>query len=172
MMQKLTCGASTIYINLFCATFCSFYLNYYNQRQVNQSNHNHSLRHCTGELALFFFFVFFCYLSSATSISLTKYLLDITIPVFSTQRSSLLKKKISKPPTSLGQNTENLGLTQVDLEHSRKRSSDKSIMLGQQKASCIIQYELTSENPALREVDLESCVKRGADRTEAQGSFY
>ena len=58
------------------------------------------------------------------------------------------------------------------MEHSRKRSSDKSIMLGQQKASCIIQYELTSENPALREVDLESCVKRGADRTEAQGSFY
>ena len=45
-------------------------------------------------------------------------------------------------------------------------------MLGQQKASCIIQYELTSENPALREVDLESCVKRGADRTEAQVSFY
>ena len=59
MMQKLTCGASTIYINLFCATFCSFYLNYYNQRQVNQSNHSHSLRHCTGELALFFFLFFF-----------------------------------------------------------------------------------------------------------------
>ena len=171
MMQKLTCAASTIYINLFCATFWSFYLNYYNQKQVNQNNHRHSLRHCTGELALVCLF-FFCCLSSGTSISLTKYLLDITIPGFSTQRSRLLKQKISKPPRSLGQNTENLGLKQVDLEPSRKRSSDKSIMLGQQKASCIIQYELTSENPALREVDLESCVKRGADRTEAQVSFY
>ena len=58
MMQKLTCAASTIYINLFCATFWSFYLNYYNQKQVNQNNHRHSLRHCTGELALVCFFFF------------------------------------------------------------------------------------------------------------------
>ena len=77
----------------------------------------------------------------------------------------------------LGLRTQDPGLSEVDLEPSPKRGSDKINRLRpkrkkKQKISRIVQPGLTNENAALREVDFKPSAKRGTGRTKALLSLY
>ena len=77
----------------------------------------------------------------------------------------------------LGLRTQNPGLSEVDLETSPKRGSDKINMLksGRKTAKENNSYRTAWTQiwiPALREVELEPSAKRGANRTKALVSLY